>query len=132
MLSRDSGPLFGSSALVMQPPRATPGQERQVQARKGRVSRARCPSKDSPWPGKKGRSQAGLMPPETRCDKGGQASVRGPPSCCNLLRTLLCSKGPWAGLFPYCSGREVPWVPLPWWRKKHTSVQATPPCGKEK
>ena len=125
MPSCDSGPLFGSLALVMQPPRATPGQERQVQAWKGRVSRATCPSKDSPWPGKQGKEPGR---PDATWDEVRQRWM----SICEGSSLLLCSKGPWAGLFPCCSGREVPWVPLPWWRKKHTSAQATPLCGKEK
>ena len=81
MPSCDSGPLFGSWALVMQPPRATPGRGRQGKARKGRVSRARCPSKDPPWPGEQGKER----PRWTSISEG-------------TPHPGLCSKGPWAGL----------------------------------
>ena len=68
----DSGPLFGNMALVMQPTRAHTwlGKTRTSTGRSEYRGQGVHP-RTHPGPGNRGRSQAGLMPPEVRCDKGG-------------------------------------------------------------
>ena len=76
----------------MQPPRATPGQGRQGHAQKGRVSRARCPSKDPPWPGEQGKEPGR---PDATWD---EVRPRWTSISEGTPHPRLCSKGPWAGL----------------------------------